>query len=386
MKRHIYLDNAATTKVRKEVIDAMIPYFSDIYGNASSQHQFGRKAKDALEVARASIAGKINADPKEIFFTSGGSESDNWAIKGAAKALKNKGKHLITTSVEHHAVLDSFKSLEKQGFEVTYLPVDCDGQVSVTDVSNAIRKDTVLISIMTANNEIGTIMPIAEIGKLAKEKGILFHTDAVQAMGVLDIDVNAMDIDMLSASAHKFHGPKGVGFLYIRRGVKLVKLIDGGAQERNRRAGTENIPGIVGMAKALELMIEEREFQNKRLASMRDRMIKGLLEIPDSKLNGHITNRLPGNVNVSFDGIEGEALLVSLDMQGIAASSGSACMSGLFEPSYVLMALGSGEESSRSSIRYTIGSDNTDDEIDYAVKLTKETVEKLRTISPFYKK
>lgn len=386
MDRHIYLDNAATTKVRKEVIDAMIPYFSDIYGNASSQHEFGRGAKDALEASRASIASKINADAKEIFFTSGGSESDNWALKGACMALESKGKHVITTAVEHHAVIDSVKQLAKQGFDITYLPVDCDGQVSVDDVLAAIRKDTILISVMAANNEIGTIMPIAKIGKVAKERGILFHTDAVQAIGVLDIDVKAMNIDMLCASAHKFHGPKGVGFLYVRRGIRLVKLIDGGAQERNRRAGTENIPGIVGMAKALEIMIKEREYQNERLSSMRDRMIKGLLDIPDSRLNGHISNRLPGNVNVSFDGIEGEALLVSLDMQGISASSGSACMSGLFEPSYVLMALGNGEENSRSSIRYTLGSDNTDDEIDYAVLLTKETVKKLRDISPFYKK
>ena len=381
----IYLDNAATTRVRPEVAEAVLPAMTETYGNASSVHSFGREAKKAMEKARAQVAAAIGAKKEEIYFTAGGSEADNWAIKGAAHALRRKGLHIITTAIEHHAVLHTCQALEKEGFEVTYLPVDEYGLVTPEQVEAAIRPDTILVSVMAANNEIGTIEPIAEIGAVCRAHKVLFHTDAVQAVGHMPLDVAAMQIDMLSLSGHKFYAPKGVGALYIRTGVRIENLIEGGAQERNRRAGTENVPAIVGMGKAIELITAEMAEENARISGLRDRLIAGILDaIPESCLNGHPTKRLPGNVNVSIRYIEGEALLLSLDMAGIAASSGSACTSGSLDPSHVLLAIGLPHEIAHGSLRLTIGRDNTQDEIDRVLEELPKIVSRLRAMSPLY--
>ena len=381
----IYLDNAATTRVRPEVAEAVLPAMTETYGNASSVHSFGREAKKAMEKARAQVAAAIGAKKEEIYFTAGGSEADNWAIKGAAHALRRKGLHIITTAIEHHAVLHTCQALEKEGFEVTYLPVDEYGLVTPEQVEAAIRPDTILVSVMAANNEIGTIEPIAEIGAVCRAHKVLFHTDAVQAVGHMPLDVAAMQIDMLSLSGHKFYAPKGVGALYIRTGVRIENLIEGGAQERSRRAGTENVPAIVGMGKAIELITAEMTEENARISGLRDRLIAGILDaIPESRLNGHPTKRLPGNVNVSIRYIEGEALLLSLDMAGIAASSGSACTSGSLDPSHVLLAIGLPHEIAHGSLRLTIGRDNTQDEIDRVLEELPKIVSRLRAMSPLY--
>lgn len=385
--RAIYLDHAATTYTRKEVLEEMLPFFTEQYGNPSSIHKFGRDVKKNIDIARERVAKALGALPEEIYFTAGGSEADNWAIKGAAYAYRNKGNHIITTSIEHHAVLHTCEYLEKEGFEVTYLPVDQYGLVSVEDVKNAITDKTILISIMYANNEIGTIQPIAEIGKLAKEKGICFHTDAVQAVGSIKIDVKEQNIDMLSLSAHKFYGPKGVGALYVRKGVKLVNFVHGGAQERGKRAGTENTPGIIGLGKAIELATANLEEHNRRIQSLRDKLIKGVMEkIPYTRLNGHPEKRLPNNANFSFEFIEGESLLLNLDMKGIAGSSGSACTSGSLDPSHVLLAIGLSHEIAHGSLRLTFGEVNTEEDVDYVLEVLPEIVERLRQMSPLYEK
>ena len=381
----IYLDHAATTSVKPEVLDAMLPYFTEKYGNPSSIYSLGRENKKAIDDAREKVAKSLNAQPKEIFFTSGGSESDNWALKGIAFANQAKGKHIITTNIEHHAVLNTCKFLTKQGFEVTYVPVDEKGRVHVEDIEKAIRPDTILISVMFANNEIGTIQPIKEIGKLAREKGIYFHTDAVQAIGNIKIDVSDMNIDLLSLSAHKFYGPKGVGALYIRDGVKIIPFIHGGEQERGKRASTENVAGIVGLGKAIELANKDIDTYNQKLLSLRDRTIKKILErIPYSRLNGDHDNRLPGNVNISFEFVEGESILLMLDMKGICASSGSACTSGSLDPSHVLLGIGLPAEVAHGSLRLTFGDENTDEDIDYLLETLPSIIEKLRAMSPLF--
>ena len=385
MTKRIYADNAATTKVAPEVVDAMLPYFTETYGNPSSIYNEGRTARVAVEKAREQVANAIGASPKEIYFTGSGSEADNWALRSTARALSKKGNHIITSAVEHHAVLHTCQDLEKQGFEVTYLPVDKYGMVSPDDVKAAIKDTTIMISIMFANNEIGTIMPIAEIGKISKEAGVVFHTDAVQAVGNVEIDVKAMNIDMLSLTAHKFHGPKGCGALYVRQGVKLMSFITGGAQERMRRAGTENVPGIVGLGKAIELATANIKEKQEKLIALRDRYIKKVLEtVPYSRLNGHPTERLAGNANISFEYIEGEGLLLSLDMKGIAASSGSACTSGSLDPSHVLLAIGLKHEQAHGSLRTSFGEDTTVEDIDYMVDAIAEIVARLRSMSPLY--
>lgn len=385
MEKRIYVDNAATTRTSPEVVAEMIPYFTENGGNPSSIYAEGRKAKKAIEEAREKVANAIGADAKEIYFTGSGSEADNWALRSTVSAYADKGGHIITSSVEHHAVLHTCMDLEKQGCEVTYLPVDEFGMVSPEDVKNAIKDNTVLISIMFANNEIGTIMPIAEIGKIAKEAGVLFHTDAVQAVGNVPIDVKAMNIDMLSLTGHKFHGPKGAGALYVRKGVKLKSFITGGAQERMRRAGTENVPGIVGLGKAIEMATADIEAKQKKLTTIRDTYIKKVLErVPYSRLNGHPTQRLAGNANISFEFIEGEGLLLSLDMKGISASSGSACTSGSLDPSHVLLAIGLKHEQAHGSLRTSFGEDNTLEDVDYIVDSVAEIVERLRQMSPLY--
>ena len=385
MTKRIYADNAATTKVAPEVVDAMLPYFTETYGNPSSIYNEGRTARVAVEKAREQVANAIGANPKEIYFTGSGSEADNWALRSTARALSKKGNHIITSAVEHHAVLHTCQDLEKQGFEVTYLPVDKYGMVSPDDVKAAIKDTTIMISIMFANNEIGTIMPIAEIGKIAKEAGVVFHTDAVQAVGNVEIDVKAMNIDMLSLTAHKFHGPKGCGALYVRQGVKLMSFITGGAQERMRRAGAENVPGIVGLGKAIELATANIKEKQEKLIALRDRYIKKVLEtVPYSRLNGHPTERLAGNANISFEYIEGEGLLLSLDMKGIAASSGSACTSGSLDPSHVLLAIGLKHEQAHGSLRTSFGEDTTVEDIDYMVDAIAEIVARLRSMSPLY--
>ena len=385
MTKRIYADNAATTKVAPEVVDAMLPYFTETYGNPSSIYNEGRTARVAVEKAREQVANAIGASPKEIYFTGSGSEADNWALRSTARALSKKGNHFITSAVEHHAVLHTCQDLEKQGFEVTYLPVDKYGMVSPDDVKAAIKDTTIMISIMFANNEIGTIMPIAEISKIAKEAGVVFHTDAVQAVGNVEIDVKAMNIDMLSLTAHKFHGPKGCGALYVRQGVKLMSFITGGAQERMRRAGTENVPGIVGLGKAIELATANIKEKQEKLIALRDRYIKKVLEtVPYSRLNGHPTERLAGNANISFEYIEGEGLLLSLDMKGIAASSGSACTSGSLDPSHVLLAIGLKHEQAHGSLRTSFGEDTTVEDIDYMVDAIAEIVARLRSMSPLY--
>lgn len=385
MEHKIYMDHAATTYTKQEVLDEMLPYFIEVYGNPSSIHSFGRDARKALDLARERTAKAINADPSEIFFTAGGSESDNWAVKGAALANQKKGNHIITTAIEHHGVLYACEHLARNGFDVTFLPVDEYGLVTPEQVRDAITDKTILITIMTANNEIGTIQPIKEIGTIAKEKNILFHTDAVQAIGSVPIDVKDMNIDMLSLSAHKFYGPKGVGALYIRKGVKVQQMIHGGAQERNRRAGTENLPAIVGLGKAIELATQDIPGHNTRLEAMRDRLIKGILaKVDNTRLNGHPTKRLAGNVNLSFEFIEGEALLLSLDIKGIAGSSGSACTSGSLDPSHVLLAIGLPHEIAHGSLRLTLGEQNTEEEIDYVLEVLPQIVQRLREMSPLF--
>ena len=385
LNKKIYFDHAATTPVKQEVLAAMLPYFSERFGNPSSIYSLGRENRKAIEDAREKVAKALNALPKEIFFTSGGSESDNWAIKGVAYANQTKGKHIITTNIEHHAVLNTCKYLERQGFEVTYIPVKENGIVDVEDIKQAIRPDTILISVMFANNEIGTIQPIKEIGALAKEKGIYFHTDAVQAIGNIPVDVKDMNIDLLSLSAHKFYGPKGVGVLYIRDGVRIHSFIHGGEQERGKRASTENVAGIVGLGKAIEMANTNIDTYNEKLLKLRDRTISELLEkIPHSRLNGDAEKRLPGNVNISFEFVEGESILLSLDMKNICASSGSACTSGSLDPSHVLLAIGLPHEIAHGSLRLTFGEENTDSDIDYLVEVLPPIIEKLRAMSPLY--
>ncbi len=387
MEKYIYMDNAATTRVKQEVLDEMLPYFTENYGNPSSIYALGSKSKNAVEIARERVAKAINANPKEIFFTAGGSEADNWAIKGVAFANRNKGNHIITSKIEHHAVLHTCEYLEKHGFRVTYLDVDEYGMVNLEQLEKSITDDTILISIMFANNEIGTIQPIKEIGQIAKSHGVYFHTDAVQAIGHVRIDVDELNIDLLSMAAHKFYGPKGVGALYIRKGVKIDSLIAGGGQERNRRAGTENVPGIVGMGKAIELAYEHLDESNAKLIKLRDKLISKVLDnIDHVRLNGHPTKRLPGNVNLCFEYIEGESMLLSLDMEGIAASSGSACTSGSLEPSHVLLAIGLPHEIAHGSLRLSLGDFNTEEEVDYVVDKLIEIVSRLRAMSPLYEK
>lgn len=386
MKR-IYMDNAATTRVTEPVFEAMRPYFCEIFGNPSSVHAFGREARKAVEQARRQVAAALGAQAGEIYFTGSGTEADNWALRGAAYAQKARGRHIITTQIEHHAVLHAAEQLEKEGFEVTYLPVDEDGVVSLEALEKALRPDTTLVSIMAANNEIGAIQPIREAAKLARAHGALFHTDAVQAIGCVPIDVKADGIDLLSLSGHKFHAPKGVGALYIRTGVKLQRLIYGGAQEKTQRGGTENVASIVGMGKAIELAMESMESRNTYVSGLRDRLIEGILRrIPETRLNGHRTRRLSGNVNVSIRYIEGEALLLSLDMKGIAGSSGSACTSGSLDPSHVLLAIGLPHEIAHGSLRLSLSEENTAEEVDYTIDALVEIVERLRAMSPLYEK
>lgn len=378
----IYLDNAATTAVSQPVMEAMLPYYMQLYGNPSSIHSTGRDAKKAVERARRQVAAALGCSAQEIYFTAGGSESDNWALKGAAFAHQEKGKHIITTQIEHHAILHTCQWLEAQGWQVTYLPVDADGFVTAQQVENALRPDTVLVSVMAANNEIGTIEPVAEIGALCHERGVLFHTDAVQAVGAIPLDVEALHADMLSLSAHKFHGPKGIGALYIRKGVKIDPLIHGGAQERGHRAGTENLPGIVGLGKAIELAEEGLAENAARMTVLRNRLISGLTAaIPNMRINGTMDKRLPNNVNVSFAGIEGEAVLLRLDLEGIAASSGSACTAGSLDPSHVLTAIGLTRDEAKGSLRLTLGTDTTQADIDEVVKKLPGIVENLRAMT-----
>lgn len=385
MKKVIYLDQAATTRVYPEVLNAMYPYFMEYYGNPSAIYTFAGEAKKAVEEARRTIAEGIHATPGEIYFTSGGSESDNWALKAVAEAYEGKGKHIITSRIEHHAILHTCEYLEKRGFEVTYLDVDEDGRVNPEAVRNAIRQDTILISIMMANNEIGTIEPIAEIGRIAGEHDILFHTDAVQAFGHIPIDVDAMQIDLLSASGHKINGPKGVGMLYVRKGVRIRPFLHGGAQERQRRAGTHNVPGIVGFGKAAELAFAHMEEHMEAQAQLRDYLIERVLgEIPYARLNGSTEHRLPNNANFCFRFIEGESMLILLDQNGICASSGSACTSGSLDPSHVLLAIGLPHEVAHGSLRLTLSAETTKEEIDFTVDRLKEIIARLRSMSPLY--
>ena len=382
----IYADNAATTRMSKTAIEAMLPYFDDIYGNPSSLHSVGQRAKEALEGARERIARVLNCDPKEILFTSGGTEADNMAIRSAAALGAKKGKkHIISTAFEHHAVLHTLKKLEKEGYEVTYLDVHKNGLVTAEEVRAAIRPDTCLVTIMYANNEIGTIQPIAEIGAVCREAGVLFHTDAVQAVGHLPIDVKAQKIDMLSVSAHKFHGPKGIGLLYAKRGILLQNLIEGGAQERGKRPGTENIPEIVGMAAAMEEAVANMERNNAKLTALRDRLIAGLDKIPYSELNGDRKQRLSSNVSFCFEAIEGESLLLLLDDKGICASSGSACTSGSLDPSHVRLAIGRPHEVAHGSLRLSLGEDMTEEQIDYMIEAVRDVVTYLRNMSPVWR-
>ena len=385
MKKTIYLDNAATTKTRPEVVEAMLPYFTEYYGNPSSVYEFSTPSKKAIAEARETIAKSLGAKTNEIYFTAGGSESDNWAIKATAEAYESKGKHIITSKIEHHAVLHTCEYLEKRGFEITYLDVDENGTVKRDELKKAIRPDTILISIMFANNEIGTIQPIKEIGEIAKEHGIIFHTDAVQAYAHVPINVDEYHIDMLSVSGHKFNGPKGIGFLYIRTGLKLRSFIHGGSQERKRRGGTENVPGIVGIGKAVEIAMANLAERTAYEVELRDYLIDRVLsEVPYVRLNGHRTNRLPNNANFAFQFIEGESLLIMLDMQGICGSSGSACTSGSLDPSHVLLAIGLPHEIAHGSLRLTLSEETTKEDIDFTVDEIKKIVEKLRSMSPLY--
>ena len=383
MAKLIYLDNAATTQVYPEVLDAMLPYFTEHYGNPSAIYSFAGESKKAVDEARANVAALINARTEDIYFTGGGSESDNWALKATAEAYESKGKHIITSRIEHHAILHTCAYLEQKGYEVTYLDVDEDGKISLEELEKAIRPDTILISIMSANNEIGTIQPIKEIGKIAHDHGVLFHTDAVQAFGHIPIDVEEMNIDMLSASGHKINGPKGIGVMYIRKGVKIRSFIHGGAQERKRRAGTHNVPGIVGIGTAAKLAKENMEERSAKEIALRDHLIERVLkEMPYTGLNGHRTDRLPNNANFCFRFIEGESMLILLDQAGICGSSGSACTSGSLDPSHVLLAIGLPHEIAHGSLRLTLSEKNTMEEIDYTVDELKKIIERLRGMSP----
>lgn len=378
------MDNAATTAVSPAVLEKMLPYYTECYGNASSIHGTGRDARKALEEARRKVAEALNCKPNEVYFTSGGSESDNWAIKGTAFAQRKKGNHIITSAIEHHAVLHTCQWLEKQGFTVTYVPVDEFGQVNPADVEKAITDQTILISIMAANNEIGTLQPIKEIAAIAHAHKVLFHTDAVQAVGAIPVDVKDIGCDMLSLSAHKFHGPKGVGVLYIKQGTRIDNFMHGGAQERGKRATTENVPGIVGLAEAITLATQNLEEKSARIANLRDQLIDGLTALPYVRLNGHRTNRLPNNCNVSIRFVEGEALLLRLDLAGIAASSGSACTSGSLDPSHVLLAIGLPHEIAHGSLRFSLSDTSSQEEVDYVLKTLPGIVEVLRSMSPLY--
>lgn len=385
MKTKIYLDNAATTKTSQEVVDAMLPYFTENYGNPSSIYEVGQRSKEAITTAREEIAKVLGTKTEEIYFTAGGSEADNWALKAAFEAYSKKGNHIITTKIEHHAILHTCEYLEKRGAEITYLDVDENGLVNLEELQKAIRPETILISIMFANNEIGTIEPVKEIGMIAKEHGVLFHTDAVQAFGQVPIDVEDMNIDMLSSSAHKINGPKGIGFLYIRKGVKIRSFVHGGAQERKRRAGTENVPGIVGYGVAAKRAARTMEERTAKERELRDYFIDRVLkEVPYVKLNGDPVKRLPNNINFSFRFVEGESLLIMLDMKGIAASSGSACTSGSLDPSHVLLAIGLPHEIAHGSLRLTLGEDTTKEDLDYTLEQIKEIIGKLRDLSPLY--
>lgn len=385
MNKKVYFDHAATTPTDQQVVDAMLPYFTEQYGNPSSIYEIARGNKQAIDQAREQVASAINAESREIYFTAGGTEADNWAIKGIAESYKDKGNHIITTEMEHHAVLHTCEYLERQGYKVTYLPVDEFGLVSVKDVEQAITEETILISVMFANNEIGTVQPIKEIGEVAKKHNIMFHTDAVQAIGHIPVDVKEMNIDLLSLSGHKLYGPKGIGALYVRKGVKLRAFIHGGAQERRRRGGTENVPAIVGLGKAIEVAMANMEEENKKLTELRDYLIERISEdIPYCKLNGHPTERLPGNVNFSFHFIEGEALLISLDMYGIFCSSGSACTSGSLDPSHVLLAIGLPHEIAHGSLRVSLGKHNTKEDADYLLEKLPLVLQRLRDMSPLY--
>lgn len=386
-KRFIYADNAATTAVSEEVLNAMLPHFTKSYGNASSIYKLGRDAQRDIEMAREKVAKALGAEPKEIFFTSCGSESDNWAIKGVAENMAKKGKkHIITSVFEHHAVLHTCQYLEKHGFEVTYIPVSKDGFVNPEDIKNAIRPDTALVTIMYANNEIGTIQPIEEIANICKEKKVIFHTDAVQAVGHVDIDVKKQGIDMLSLSGHKIHAQKGIGALYVRKGIVLPNLVHGGGQERNKRAGTENVPAIVGLGVAIENATKNISERNSKIIPKRNRLIDGILKLPYTRLNGDREKRLPGNLNISIEGIEGESLLLMLDMNGICASSGSACTSGSLDPSHVLLSIGLKHEVAHGSLRLSIEDDVTDEDVDYILEVIPKVVERLRSMSPVWEK
>ncbi len=385
MKKLIYLDHAATTATRPEVVEAMLPYFTQSYGNASSVYDFAAKSKTAIQHARKVIGDTLGVPEQDIYFTAGGSESDNWAIKGAAEAYCSKGKHIITSKIEHHAVLHTCQYLEKKGYEITYLDVDENGLVNPEDLEASIRPDTILVTIMFANNEIGTVQPIKELGEIAHKHNVLFHTDAVQAFGQIPINADEMNIDMLSASGHKLNGPKGIGFLYIRKGLKIGPFIHGGAQERRRRAGTENVPGIVGLGKAVEIAAATMEERAAKETELRDYLMECVMkEIPYTRVNGSKEKRLPGNVNFSFQFIEGESLLIMLDMEGICASSGSACTSGSLDPSHVLLAIGLPHEIAHGSLRLTIGEDNTKEDIDFVIEQLKRIVGRLREMSPLY--
>ena len=381
----IYLDNAATTQLDEVVLEQMLPWLRERYGNASSVYQTGREARKAVEEARRQVARALNCTASEVFFTGSGTESDNWAIKGAAWAHQDKGRHIVSTMIEHHAVLHTLQALEKQGFSVTYVPVNEFGRVNPEDIRAAMRDDTILVSVMAANNEIGTLQPIAQIGQIAKAQGVLFHTDAVQAVGAVPVDVENWQVDLLSLSAHKFHGPKGAGALYVRKGVRLEPLLHGGAQERNRRAGTENLPGIVGLGKAIELACEDIEGKAQAVTELRDMLIAGILaDIPQVRLNGDPVHRLPNNVNISVRFVEGEALLLRLDLAGIAASSGSACTSGSLDPSHVLLAIGLPHEIAHGSLRLSLSKRTTREEIEEVLRVLGEVVRKLREMSPLY--
>lgn len=387
MAKLVYMDNSATTFTKPEVVEAMLPYFTEYFGNPSSMYRLSDLSRKAIAKAREQVAKAINADPKEIFFTAGGSEGDNWALKGIAYANRSKGNHIITTEIEHHAILHTGKFLEKEGFEVTYLPVDDEGFVSVEDLKAAITDKTILVSIMFANNEIGTIMPIKELAAVCKEKGIYFHTDAVQAVAHVPVDVQDLGVDMLSMAGHKFYGPKGVGAMYIRKGVKIENLIHGGAQEKGKRASTENTPGIVGIGKAIEIATEELAEESVRLAKLRDKLTKGLMEkIPHAQLNGPKdgSKRNPNNVNMSFIGVEGETLLLDLDDAGICASTGSACASGSLDPSHVLLAIGCKHEVAHGSLRLTLGAGNTEEDVDYALEVIPAIIKRRREMSPLW--
>lgn len=383
--RNVYMDYAATTYVKPEVLEEMMPFFTEKYGNPSSFYGISRETKMAIDKARGRVAKALNCDPNEVYFTGGGSEADNWAIKGIASAHRKKGNHIITTKIEHHAVLHTCEYLEKNGFEVTYLNVDKEGFVDLEELKNAITDKTILVSIMFANNEIGTIQPVKEIGEICRERKVLFHTDAVQAVGNIPVDVKDMNIDLLSLAGHKVYGPKGIGALYIRKGVKIDNLIHGGGQERARRAGTENTASIVGLGKAVELATENLEEHNKKISALRDRLIEGLLKVPHTRLNGPKgEKRLPGNSNITFEFIEGESILLSLDFEGVCASSGSACTSGSLDPSHVLLAIGLPHELAHGSLRLTLGDASTDEDVDYVLEVVPPIIERLRNMSPLW--